>query len=347
MMSTRWRRTMEVRGCRDGMWGVALATVWAVGLAPVAALAAEDQVGCQANPTGEPIGGGKGYSRILTGGDVTVRTADELAAALNKAKPGHVVWIPGDVEIDLTGRKDLPLRTEVTLASDRGRGDSQGAKLFTREKGSFEMFRTAGHNVRVTGLRAEGSISSRERSPYYLTFILTTHHGLEVDNCEYYNWNYCGVAGRRGASGLYVHHCDIHHCQRSGLGYGVSLSQCDARIIANRFDYCRHHIASSGNPGCGYEAAYNLVLPNANGHYFDMHGGRDRGDGTDMAGEWLHIHHNTFQGKHRAIVIRGVPAQGATVHHNRFAMPIKHTVISGGNTRVFNNVVGPNATLEK
>jgi len=47
--------------------------------------------GAYANPTGNPIGGGKGYNRILTKGDFTVSNAEELLAALRSARKGQVV----------------------------------------------------------------------------------------------------------------------------------------------------------------------------------------------------------------------------------------------------------------
>ena len=50
----------------------------------------------------------------------------------------------------------------------------------------------------------------------------------------------------------------------------------------------------------------NIDGEHANGHSFDMHGGRDRRDGTDVAGDWLAVHHNTFRAAHvHAVVIRG------------------------------------------
>ena len=88
------------------------------------------------------------------------------------------------------------------------------------------------------------------------------------------------------ASKAYIHHNNIHHCQRSGLGYGVALDEADAIIEANLFDWCRHAIAGTGSPGTSYEARYNIHLENASSHCFDMHGGGDRGDGTNIAGDW-------------------------------------------------------------
>ena len=126
-------------------------------------------------------------------------------------------------------------------------------------------------------------------------------------------------------------------------------------IEANLFDFCRHCIAGSGHSGCNYEARYNLVLDNATSHSFDMHGGWDRGDGTDIAGGWIRIHHNTFcKSKielQRAIAIRGVPNIGAEIHHNWFLCRSLDSSIwnwaydSLVNIEVFDNLCGPDRIL--
>ena len=48
-----------------------------------------------------PIGGGEGYSGIITKGDFEVTTLDSLIDALSKAKAGQVIYIPSETEIDL------------------------------------------------------------------------------------------------------------------------------------------------------------------------------------------------------------------------------------------------------
>ena len=48
-----------------------------------------------------PIGGGDGYRNIVASGDYTVKDLDALLEALSKAKAGQVVFIPGEIEIDL------------------------------------------------------------------------------------------------------------------------------------------------------------------------------------------------------------------------------------------------------
>jgi len=308
---------------------------------------AEETYGCEANPTGNPIGGGEGYSDVFTRGDFTVTTREELLDALGKAQSGQVVFVPDKVEIDLTGCADIVIPAGVTLAGSRGRDGSLGARLFTTSRTTFMLMKTGGDDVRVTGLRFEGAYAGTERTAFYNNFLYTTQCGLEVDNCEIYNFNYRGVSAGPGAFNVRVHHNYIHHIQRSGLGYGVRIDNCAVSIIANKFDYCRHHIASSGAPGCSYEAAWNLVGEHAIGHHFDMHGGRDRGDGTDIAGDWMHIHHNTFLGTPRNVVVRGIISQGCDVHNNWFALPPEKAVSSGGNTRVFDNVYGPDKTPQE
>ena len=122
------------------------------------------------------------------------------------------------------------------------------------------------------------------------------------------------------------------------------LDISEALIEANVFDWCRHAIAATGRPGSGYEARYNLVLEHANGHSFDMHGGRDRKDGTNVAGDWIKIHHNTFRAAGvYAIVIRGKPRQGAAIHHNWFpggSARVVRQLNAKGNVRNYRNLVG-------
>ena len=326
--------------------GLLAAICLCLGVGSSVAQDAGETFGCEANPTGDPIGGGEGYSDIFAKGDLTVTTTGELLAALKQAKPGQVVFVPDGVDIDLTGQRSLRIPGRVTLAGTRGLNGSPGARIYTTLRQSHTLMATAGDEVRLTGLRFEGAFGGTDKVADHSSFLGIGHYGAEVDNCEVYNFNVTGISVGAAAINIRIHHNHIHHCQRSGYGYGVCTGSSDIHIIANKLDYCRHAIASGGTPGCGYEAAWNIVGPHATGHHFDMHGGSDRGDSTDIAGDWMHIHHNTFLGSARAVVIRGVPCQGAQIHHNCFAKPPKETVVSGGNTRVYRNVYGPDRRLE-
>jgi hypothetical protein len=315
----------------------------------------EESFGAEANPTGDPIGGGKEYRRLVSQSDYQVKTAEELFVALKTAKAGEVVYVDDKAEIDLAGRGKIVIPGGVTIASGRGRGNSQGALLYSDELATSPLFLAGGERVRVTGLRLRGPDQRRrteqmrrlyKEGRYYSIpnsdGIISTHPHLEVDNCELWGWSHAAVFLKRGAFKAHIHHNSIHHNQRSGLGYGVCLDQADALIEANLFDWCRHHIAGTGRPGTSYEARYNLVLENANSHSFDMHGGRDRKDSTDIAGDSIKIHHNTFKAVGvRAFVIRGRPLQSAEIHHNWFLHPDSRRAVAQtnatGNMNVYRN----------
>ncbi len=73
-----------------------------------------------------------------------------------------------------------------------------------------------------------------------------------------------------------------------------------------------------------------------------MHGGRDRKDGTDIAGSAIEIANNTFRATETPIIIRGIPEQACRVHHNWFP---KHetpaaAVVAEEGTIVENNAYG-------
>jgi hypothetical protein len=296
-----------------------------------------------------PIGGGPGYANAVRSGEFTVRTVDELAAALKQVKSGQTVFVPGDVELDCTDlifvedfRIQIP--AGVTLAGDRGDKGSPGALIYSDNFATKPLVEVLGPDVRITGLRLRGPDPKRrlehhkrsfnaargdnkQQHDYYYRLpmssgIQTKSDKLEVDNCELSGWSVSAVSLASGKDHR-VHHCYIHHNQLNGLGYGVSHGygeMVSSVIECNLFDSNRHSIAGTGAPGNSYEARNNVELGVSLSHNFDMHGGSDRGDGTDIAGDRISIHHNTFLGTDvRAVVIRGVPREGVSVDHNWFA----------------------------
>jgi hypothetical protein len=319
--------------------------------------------GARADERG-PIGGGEGYTNIVTSGDYTVETLEALLEALPQAQAGQVVFIPGDAEIDLTtliyiDQLVLEVPAGVTLASDRGHNGSQGGELTSDVLKTPVMIRCMGPNVRITGLRIRGPNTKRyidhhtrafrgegEGHSYYYKFptqdgIRTEHSSLEVDNCEIAGWGHAGIAVRDG-DGHRFHHNYIHHCQYQGLGYGISHDTAASLIEYNRFDSNRHSIAGTGRPGCGYIARHNVELGVSLSHCFDMHGGRDRKDGTDIAGTTIEIYNNTFRAPQTPIVIRGVPQDTCDVHHNWFPEHLEPSkaVRAEDRTEVSNNAYG-------
>lgn len=308
-----------------------------------------------------PIGGGPGYKNLVTKGDYQARTLDELLAALKKAEKGQVVYLAGDVEIDLTTRAFIEktvieIPEGVTLAGNRGQDGSLGAIIYSDAFYTRPMIRVMGPDVRITGLRLRGPDPKRRlehhrrsfRPPdkrgrkYYYSFpfsrgVVTSYPGLEIDNCELSGWSHAAVWLKTGDK-HHIHHNYIHHNQYNGLGYGVTHGTAFSLIEYNLFNYNRHSIAGTGSPGSGYEAANNVELGVSLSHCFDMHGGRDRKDGTKIAGDWMKFHHNTFRAPKVAIVIRGLPRQKAEVYGNWFCHDsTKRAVVQHGKTDIYDN----------
>jgi hypothetical protein len=232
----------------------------------------------------------------------------------------------------------LGIPANTVLASGRGRAGSRGARLYSRTFAACPMLRVNGPGVRISGLRLHGPDSSIENddpihcvgesrlSGVEVTGPDPARWGTEIDNNELSAWPGNGVTVF-GIMGVRVHHnvfqFNRRHehngtCDRDyGLGYGIQVGRGSAVIEANVFDHNRHDIASDGTPGAYYTATYNLVLTGAVQHNFDVHGGKDRGDCTNIAGSGFVIHHNTFlQSSKPAVRLRGIPLRGAFLYKN-------------------------------
>ncbi len=331
-----------------------------------------DNIVYGAKPDGRgPIGGAKGYANIITRGDFIAKDLDAFLDALSKAKAGQVIFIPGETTIDLTARiyidqLVLEVPEGVTLAGDRGYDGSKGALLTSDVLKTPVMIRAAGPGVRITGLRIQGPNPKRFLDHHHRSFgrggagsgyyyklptsngISTMHARLEVDNCEISGFSHAGIDLIDG-DGHHIHHNYIHHCQYQGLGYGVCHNTASSLIECNLFDWNRHSIAGTGRPGNSYVARHNVELGTSLSHCFDMHGGRDRKDGTDIAGTSIEIYNNTFRAPQTPVVIRGVPEDKCHVHHNWF---VRHNesgraVRSSDRTKVFRNIYADEPTLVK
>ena len=297
-----------------------------------------ERYGAEADERG-PIGGGAGYRPVLSGGDRVAATLDELIAALAEAQPGEVVFVPGDAEIDCTARVFvdelvLELGEGVTLASDRGRDGSPGALIFSDALSTRPLIRVTGPDARISGLRVRGpdperrldhhrrSFREERGRKYYYKFPVSDgiecfFDRLEVDNSELAGWSHAAIS-LKGGTEHHVHHDFIHHNQYQGLGYGICHDVSTSLIERNLFDWNRHSIAGTGRPGSGYEAIHNIERGTSLSHCFDMHGGRDRKDGTNVAGTWLKVSRNTFLCTREALRVRGEPEEEARVTGNWF-----------------------------
>jgi hypothetical protein len=299
----------------------------------------DSEYGAGSNPTGNPIGGGAGYTRLVTSWNYLVATKAELYSALANAISGETIYIDDSATLDLSAiRTDLPngnpyleLKEGVTLASGRGKdlGNgviSNGGLIYSNDIKTKPLIRITGANVRITGLRIQGPDPNvgetrpvdEDRNIGIETFDFVP----EIDNNEISAWSFAAIKIPDGN----VHHNYIHHNQRTGLGYGVVLYTSNTAngvlIEANEFDYNRHSIAASGQATERYEARYNIVYENTTSSAFDMHAHTS----CDCAGDHIKIHHNTFHllknantGKLlRSFYIKGIPLTEAYVEYNWF-----------------------------
>jgi len=303
------------------------------------------------NPTGNPIGGGAGYTRILseTSAGVTyvVSTKADLLTALKNAKAGETVFVKGTAVIDMTGTPSVTIPAGVTLASNRGLAGSAGGLLKrTRNlNGGWEepMLIVGGDTVRVTGLRLQGEMYPQDygnkagetsENAYLVGIYAQNKKGFEVDNCELYGWAWSTISLRGNVNSPipYIHHNYIHHNQARGEGYGVNLYGGNALIEANLFDYNRHDVTGAGMAGEQYEARYNHILGNGNAigaAHFDVH--QDEETGTGAAGAKFLIHHNTVDtGIVATVHIRARPTVGVYVDHNIINARATDTGVPGG-----------------
>ena len=303
------------------------------------------------NPTGDPIGGGPGYRDIRSPEKAAfvVATREELVAALAKAQAGQLIYVRDEAAIDMTGADDQTLPGEVTLASGRGRGTSQGALIFsnslTDEAKFIPLFKTGGKGARVTGLRLRGPFAEVGDHHYgqvkIANGIRADHEGLEVDNCELWAWNKWAI-DLAVAGGARVHHNFIHHTRRWGYGYGVWVRGGGMALIeANLFDFCRHHIGSGAQATSSYEARYNICLDHDVQPSFDRHGSAEKAGASTL------IHHNEFRNADEpAILLRGNPLVEARFHHNWFYHPSQETAFRikpcvTRNLHIYDNHYGP------
>ncbi len=284
--------------------------------------------GAEVNPTGQPIGGGAGYTAGPKREDAQhrVHSLDELKQALATATAGEVVWIESGSVIDFTGTR-LEVPEKVTLAGDRGFNGSEGPRLTAKHSGS-EYFMTLRRGARLTGVRVRGSnplmtdIDSQKSDPPGYAIACAN---AEVDNCEISQFQRGGVAMFRDSERSHVHHNFIHDIAAYPVLLGNGTG--DGPIIeANRIEWAWHAIASNASRGSGYTARYNVFLRVSRPKLFDR-------SGPDPPNWCLDTHANAGA--------ETKPARPATrkliAHHNTF---LAHPDVTVGDGSALPKTVG-------
>ena len=265
--------------------------------------------GAEANPTGQPIGGGAGYTAGPQAAQATrrVNSLDSLQQAFATARAGEIVWIESGSTIDLA-EVQFVVPGKVTLAGDRGVNGSPGP-LFTAGMSKLEWRIKLKPGARLSGVRLRGPNPlmldidgvKPEPSGYAISCA-----DAEVDNCEISQFQRGGIALFRDSERARIHHNHLHDI----AAYPVVLANGTGGghvIEANRIEWAWHAIASNGSRGSGYTARDNVFLRVSRPKSFDQSGpdppnwclDTHQNDGAETkpprpATRKLMAHHNTF-----------------------------------------------------
>jgi hypothetical protein len=239
------------------------------------------------------VGGGDAYPVPIdvASEHATVRTYTELLAALDARD--RVIHIPSGITIDVPNSANaLIVPDGTTLYGERG---SPVPHLRVAASGTGDNnypIISAGSHVTFFGLRIEGPSTVIDTNQ--LTIGIQQQpgaHGLRVQNNELWGWPGSAIS-IKSAHGAVIVANDIHDNRRAERGYGVVVQNgnASAAIHCNVFRRNRHAIAGSGLAGESYQAMANLVLPEGNGHAFDMHRAPGEGPGgkaVTVIGNWF------------------------------------------------------------
>lgn len=257
-----------------------------------------------------------------------VENVQELVSAISKAENGQVIYLKDDVQFNFAG-ENLPLLVDksIHVVSGRREDNSNGATLYSNVPGQT-LIKIEADNVTLYGLKIIGHDKGIGREAYNPSVttgvIVENNRSLRIENCEISGWSASGIKIKNSEHNV-ISRNYIHHNQRTGLGYGISITNepnipTHALIINNFFEYNRHDITATGNEGQSFEASHNTIGIGGGGkhHRFDMHG--KNGDKEKVAGTFISIHHNSFlSDEDYAVKIRGIPEETAEIYENVFA----------------------------
>jgi hypothetical protein len=262
-------------------------------------------------------------------------SAEKLFPIVNLAKENDTIIVRKNLLINLNG-KCLKLKAGITL---KGEVDSKNKwrPILTKTKNDgLPLIECLGENIEIENLILSGpdsivdeelymALSKNNKKEYYKIKpskgILSNFGKTKVSSCELKYFSHAAIAFYNYSNFAnvpnVVKNCYIHHNYRPGLGYGIANDNSSSIIINNYFNSNRHAVQGTGKPFTSYIAFGNLIGPTQFGHAFDMHGGFDRKDNSDIAGNLIFIFGNiTLNQKFPFVKIRGVPSGFCLVSDN-------------------------------
>lgn len=278
--------------------------------------------------------------------DPSISSLSQFMEALERAKDGDVITLDYKSIFDLTHEKTIEIKKAITIRGYPSPFKIGQPHFFSKGKPA-PMFRITSANVVFNGLKIEGfekdskkeEIAELNRQGVKGVYQFPITQGIQINasnvtikNSELMGFSHAAII-MTNAQNIVIENNNIHHNQRSGLGYGITLSQNSKAIIHNnQFDYNRHSIAGTGHSGQSYVAHHNTFGANHIDSPLDMHGGKDRKDGTQIAGRRVEIRDNVILTKDvPAFIHRGVAEEGVYIYHNVFHYFWKNDAIGYSN----------------
>lgn len=289
-----------------------------------------------------PVAGGRAYQRYLeltdpehrvteADCDVTVRTTDEFLKAVS-GTAHRKIWIPGDSSLNFAG--ETFRATNKVIASDKGIGGSNGALLYTTDKGINSPAYNGGGirggfmhldgTSRLHGVRLRGASHAEHPNPAHPGYIeyrppegynhyhargINIHSSdVLIDNCEIYGW--ASAAIHIGSQSTHysptIEYNYIHDNFMTSAGYGVDVTRGRPIVRFNYMNAHRHSIDGFGFHDASFHVEGNVFGPAVSSHAVDMHGLHNNlsPDATTsnpssslwhgQAGGKMVVRHNTF-----------------------------------------------------
>ena len=202
----------------------------------------------------------------------TVTNSDELYDVLSKANNGDVIYIPGQIKVNLTPtlkkiKNKYPPRFEipagVTIMGDGERFGENGATLYITDDVKDEVFRL-NEGVNVIGLRIKGP--GIDCDLVGLQAYISPEDTIIIENCEIWGWNNAAIRNRGDSTKLSLRNNMIIrnnyiHDTIFGTGYGIATAFNSYTLIEyNKFSNNRHDVSASGKYGCDYTFRYNTNI---------------------------------------------------------------------------------------
>lgn len=241
--------------------------------------------------------------------DVVVRSADALIDYAAQGG-GLVIWIPPELQIDLSGR-DLIIRG-TTVASGRNE-NQEGAIISTTDEGANSPVWGGGSgmglitiedNGRLTGVGVQGphtNVTDHPAIPGYFPFapggeaarerwrraryargITVAGDNVRIDNCEIAYFSVQGICVGPGGpvENCVVAYCHIHNTLMTSFGYNVDVRHGDCTVYRCYLDAARHAMCGSGMADANYSVIETTFGPWATNHPIDMHRVGNNVDGS-------------------------------------------------------------------